>query len=471
MQRSDNSNKLIKYIVVLGDFVILNILFYIYTELDARYVGVGPLHRLDEAFLIVNMAMAISQTQFATHLHERLITSDKIMQRVFGLVACHALLSYVLYKPFVYGPPVGKFTLVFDIILFVVLLGVRLLERLALKRFRLMGRNKRFVLFVGSDPALLSIYTGLSKDPSMGYVIKGYVADEDIPDCPPELKRIGTIQDLQSRMEDKSNKPLGVIDELFCCFSSDDADLIRQIARFCDNHIIRFYFIQRSIDRLGMHLKVENLAGNFVFTNHEEPLSLLSNRIVKRTMDLAVAIPVCLCLLPLIPILALIIKIQSPGPIFFRQLRTGIGGQEFYCYKFRSMHVNKDADLVQATKDDPRKFAFGNFMRKTNIDELPQFFNVLTGQMSVVGPRPHMLHHTEVYSELIDKYMVRHYVKPGITGWAQVTGFRGETKELWQMQGRVERDIWYIENWTPWLDIRIIWLTFKQLFVHDEHAY
>ena len=178
-----------------------------------------------------------------------------------------------------------------------------------------------------------------------------------------------------------------------------------------------------------------------------------------------------ICLLPLIPILALVIRIQSPGPIFFRQLRTGINGKDFYCYKFRSMHVNKDADTLQATKNDPRKFAFGNFMRKSNIDELPQFFNVLMGQMSVVGPRPHMLHHTEVYRELIDKYMVRHYVKPGITGWAQVTGFRGETKELWQMEGRIERDIWYIENWSPWLDIRIIWLTTKQIFIHDEHAY
>ena len=164
-------------------------------------------------------------------------------------------------------------------------------------------------------------------------------------------------------------------------------------------------------------------------------------------------------------------KIQSPGPLFFKQLRTGLDGKDFEMLKFRSMHVNADADKVQATENDPRKYPFGNFMRKANIDEFPQFWNVLKGDMSIVGPRPHMLAHTEQYSALIDKYMVRHFVKPGVTGWAQVTGFRGETKELWQMEGRVKRDIWYMEHWSIWLDIRIIWLTVKTIFVHDEHAY
>ena len=141
------------------------------------------------------------------------------------------------------------------------------------------------------------------------------------------------------------------------------------------------------------------------------------------------------------------------------------------CYKFRSMHTNVEADKLQATEDDPRKFPFGNFMRKYNIDELPQFWNALKGNMSIVGPRPHMLLHTEMYSQQIGSYMVRHFVKPGITGWAQVTGFRGETKELWQMEERVKRDIWYIENWSIWLDLRIIWMTLKSLFIHDKHAY
>ena len=152
-------------------------------------------------------------------------------------------------------------------------------------------------------------------------------------------------------------------------------------------------------------------------------------------------------------------------------MMTGTSPRDIDCYKFRSMHVNSDADRLQATEDDPRKFPFGDFMRKTNIDELPQLWNVLIGDMSIVGPRPHMLAHTEQYDKLIQKYMVRHFVKPGVTGWAQVTGFRGETRELWQMEGRVERDIWYIQYWSLRLDLRIIWLTVKTIFKRDKKAY
>lgn len=206
-------------------------------------------------------------------------------------------------------------------------------------------------------------------------------------------------------------------------------------------------------------------------TNHEEPLLDPTNKMIKRTFDICFSLVVCILMLPFVPIIALIIKIQSPGPIIFKQKRTGLHGRTFNCYKFRSMHVNKNADMEQATKNDPRKFPFGNFMRKTNIDELPQFFNVLKGDMSIVGPRPHMLHHTDIYSKLIGKYMVRHFSKPGITGLAQVTGYRGETKELWQMEERVKRDIWYIENWSFWLDVKIILMTIKSIFVHDSNAY
>lgn len=173
----------------------------------------------------------------------------------------------------------------------------------------------------------------------------------------------------------------------------------------------------------------------------------------------------------ILPFVCLMIKRQSPGPLFFRQLRTGLNGKPFLIYKFRSMHVNQEADSRQASKIDGRIFAFGLFLRKTSLDELPQSWNVLKGEMSIVGPRPHMIAHTEMYSKLVDNYMMRHLVKPGITGWAQCMGFRGETKELWQMEERVKRDIWYIEHWTIWLDFRIIWLTVKNVFVKNQNAY
>ena len=241
--------------------------------------------------------------------------------------------------------------------------------------------------------------------------------------------------------------------------------------RYCDANVIRFFYLPRMFGTYRLRLKPEYMGDTLLYTNHTEPLSFMGNRLIKRTFDLVVSAFACLCLLPFIPIVALIIKMQSPGSVFFIQERTGFEGHPFKCYKFRSMYTNANANTEQATKDDPRKFPFGNLMRRTNIDELPQFWNVLKGDMSIVGPRPHMLHHTEVYSGLIDKYMVRHFCKPGITGLAQVTGYRGETKELWQMQKRVELDIWYIEHWSFMLDLMIILKTAYSIIVPDKHAY
>lgn len=206
-----------------------------------------------------------------------------------------------------------------------------------------------------------------------------------------------------------------------------------------------------------------------ILSARDEPLQDIWNRAVKRTFDIIVSGIFLLTIFPVVYlIVGLIIKRQSPGPIIFKQKRNGLDGSEFYCLKFRSMHVNSDADKVQATENDPRKFKFGDFMRRTNIDELPQFINVFFGSMSIVGPRPHMLLHTQEYSKLISNYMVRHWVKPGITGWAQSHGFRGETKTLEQMEERVKADIWYVENWTFFLDLRIIWRTAMNMIQRNE---
>ncbi len=204
----------------------------------------------------------------------------------------------------------------------------------------------------------------------------------------------------------------------------------------------------------------------------QEPLCKPVNKLLKRSFDVLFALVVLLIFFPFIyVVVAIAIKLSSPGPVFFKQLRTGLNGRDFYCYKFRSMRVNAASDLLQARKNDPRKTRVGDFLRKTNIDEIPQFINVLMGDMSVVGPRPHMLKHTEDYSELIDNYMDRHQVKPGITGLAQVRGFRGETKELHQMAGRVRLDVWYIQNWKPGLDLKIIYRTVRNFLDGEKLAY
>lgn len=172
----------------------------------------------------------------------------------------------------------------------------------------------------------------------------------------------------------------------------------------------------------------------------------------------------------LIPV-AVAVKLSSPGPVFFRQKRTGYRGREFQCFKFRTMRLNSDSDSLQATEKDPRKTKVGNFLRHSSIDELPQIWNVFIGDMSLVGPRPHMLSHTEEYSRLIDKYMVRHMVKPGITGWAQVNGYRGPTHELWQMEKRVKYDVWYIEHWSMLLDLKIMVRTVINALKGESNAF
>ena len=209
-----------------------------------------------------------------------------------------------------------------------------------------------------------------------------------------------------------------------------------------------------------------------LMTIRREPLQAEYNRVLKRVFDIFFSLAILLTIFPILYIVVgILIKLSSPGPILFTQKRTGLYGQDFMCYKFRTMKVNEDTDLLQAVKNDPRKTKIGDFLRRTNLDEFPQFINVLLGNMSVVGPRPHMLKHTNQYSVLIDKYMVRHLVKPGVTGWAQVTGYRGETKTLEQMEGRVKRDVWYIENWTFFLDIKIIVVTVLNMFKGEKNAY
>ena len=200
------------------------------------------------------------------------------------------------------------------------------------------------------------------------------------------------------------------------------------------------------------------------------PLKSLLNRIVKRSFDLAVS-SVFLCFYPLVYLpVAAAIKLSSRGPVYFKQERTGYHGRTFKCLKFRTMRSSIDADTRQATAGDPRVTRIGAFLRRTSIDELPQFVNVWRGDMSIVGPRPHMLKHTDDYSKLIDRYMARHAVKPGITGWAQVNGWRGPTDELWKMERRVEADVWYIEHWSLLLDMKIMFRTVLNAMRGESNA-
>ncbi|WP_113651847.1 exopolysaccharide biosynthesis polyprenyl glycosylphosphotransferase [Pedobacter namyangjuensis] len=209
-----------------------------------------------------------------------------------------------------------------------------------------------------------------------------------------------------------------------------------------------------------------------ILVARNEPLDLVWNRLIKRSFDIVFSLCVIVFLLSwLLPILMIAIMIESKGAPIFTQARSGRNNKSFLCFKLRSMRLNADSNKQQATKNDPRITKIGSFMRKTSLDELPQFFNVLMGNMSVVGPRPHMLKHTEEYRKIISQYMVRHYLKPGITGWAQINGHRGETKIHQQMLDRVEHDVWYMENWSLSKDVEIILKTVTNALKGEDNAY
>jgi len=204
----------------------------------------------------------------------------------------------------------------------------------------------------------------------------------------------------------------------------------------------------------------------------KEPLEKKSNRVKKRLFDIFFSLGVILFIFTwLFPILAILVKLSSKGPVFYKQRRLGRDNKDFVCWKFRSMRTDNDTVFKQATKNDPRITKIGAIMRKTNLDEMPQFINVLMGQMSVVGPRPHPLKLNDQYRDIVDKYMVRHFCLPGITGWAQVNGFRGETQTPDVMEQRIKLDVHYIENWSFWLDVRIVIKTVTNMFGKEENAY
>lgn len=261
------------------------------------------------------------------------------------------------------------------------------------------------------------------------------------------------------------------VNEIFSTVAPDGNEQIYELMQKADQACIRFKLVPNFnvFTRLPVH--VDYFGSLPVLSLRKEPLDDIANRIRKRIYDFVVSSLVTIFILSwMIPLVGLLIWIESRGPIFFVQVRTGKDNRPFRCIKFRSMKMNKESNTLQAKKGDRRITRIGKFLRKTSLDEFPQFLNVFVGSMSVVGPRPHMLKHTDDYSRVINKYMVRQFAKPGITGWAQINGFRGETKSVWDMEKRVECDIWYLENWSLWLDTRIIFMTAYRIFAGDINA-
>lgn len=350
--------------------------------------------------------------------------------------------------------------------------AVHILSTLHLRHLRRRGHDSIPVIFVGADHNNCAIYTDMKLGVGVnGYVFHGMFSSMYADKIPKGLPYLGKIKDALPYLEAHKQ----TVKEVYCSLSPgrpEELAVIKPIIHLCETNFIKFVYVP-NMDGYPRHrMKLSKVGRTVVVQLHDEPLDNPIVRTLKRTFDIVVSgLFVVLAFWWIYIVVGIIIKATSPGPVFFKQQRTGYNGTSFDCLKFRSMRVCADADLKQATADDPRKTPFGNFIRKTSIDELPQFLNVLKGDMSVIGPRPHMTHHTEIYSELISDYMVRHLVKPGITGWAQINGCRGETKTVEEMENRVEHDIWYIEHWSLALDIEIFFRTVWQVVTGDKQAY
>jgi putative colanic acid biosynthesis UDP-glucose lipid carrier transferase len=328
-----------------------------------------------------------------------------------------------------------------------------------LRKYRtLTGGNFRKVVLLGSPKRVAQLGSFFEDNPDYGYkLIKTFSTETDKKD---------TIEACYQFVKQEK------IDEVYCSLFDLTNPQVNELIDFADNNLKILKFLPDNKEFFARNLKLDYYGYIPILSLRSIPLDDVINQTIKRTFDVVFSLIIIVFILSwLIPILAFFIKSESKGPIFFTQMRNGLNYMEFNCYKFRSMRLNNIADLEQVSKNDPRITKIGRFMRKTSIDELPQFFNVFLGEMSVVGPRPHMVSHTEMYALKVDKFMVRHFIKPGITGLAQTNGFRGEVENDQDIIYRVKYDIFYMENWSLLLDLKIVFMTLINAVSGEEKAY
>mgnify|MGYP001128254012 CR=1 FL=1 len=387
--------------------------------------------------------------------------NTRIIQVLTLLLKQTILFSIVLYAfiGFFKQPIISKINLGdYLLFIFLVLTSFKFLTFFLLNKYRSVLRgNIRLVVVIGKNEKTRQLINIFNKRLDFGYkfMMQFSVKEEDF-----------SLSKCFDYIIDND------IDEIYFSVSELSNKQINELINFADNNLRELKFIPDNKEIFSKKLKYEYYDYIPVLSLRDIPLKEPINKFVKRVFDILFSLFIIVFILSwLTLLLAILIKLESRGPVFFKQSRNGFNYKEFDCYKFRSMMPNKNAHLHQATKGDSRVTKVGAFIRKTSIDELPQFFNVLFGDMSVVGPRPHMVSHTNMYARKIDKFMVRHFVKPGITGLAQVSGFRGEIETDKDIINRVKYDIFYIENWSLLLDIKIIVQTFLNALRGEKKAY
>ncbi len=449
----------LRWIFSSVDFLILNIVYLIICFFTPEVEGFFN----RKVWLMANISFVAVSYFFSDIHYRRVVYADHVFLQVIKAVALHAVLFLSLEFFFIELEKTSWITLTkFYGMFFVCLSAWWIVSRKVLKIYRTSGHNYKRVIVIGGGTVGVRLIQELQADMGYGYRIIG-VFDNDRKTGVKNYK--GGLDKVASFCKEN------LVDEMYCAIPDTDDEWVATLVNIADNTAVDFYYVPQFGRRVTRRFELLSIGKVPVMSIRSNPLSNPFNALLKRLFDLIVS-TVMLILSPIVLIPVLIgTKLSSPGPVFFKQKRTGLRGEEFYCYKFRTMRVNKDSDTLQATKNDPRKTKFGNFLRKTSIDELPQFFNVWRGDMSIVGPRPHMVTHTQAYRALIDKYMLRHTIKPGITGWAQVNGFRGPTDKLWKMEKRIEHDVWYAENWNFMLDMKIIFLTVFNALKGEKNAF
>lgn len=461
MKSRGRYGQFIRWLVAIVDFVLLN-LSYLATLLISHSDTQGTFCSR-ESWLLCNVAFLIVTYIFSNIHNKRVVYADQVLLQVIKSVGVHAMLFFTLLA--FLSINIEWTTMGIFYAFFLVLLSIWwILSRKILKWYRTRGFNYRRIIVIGGGTVGVRLMNELQSDQGYGYRIVGFFDDNTRSRTTREYK--GKLNDVEDFV--KNN----YVDEMYCTVPDNDEDnIVSRMINIAENNAIDFYYVPQFSRTITRRFELDPIGNVPVLAIRPYPMSNVVNRTLKRSLDILLSsIALILSPIVLIPV-AIAIKLSSPGPVFFTQMRTGYRGKEFKCYKFRTMRVNSNQDTEQATLNDPRKTRVGNFLRKTSIDEMPQIYNVWRGEMSLVGPRPHMVKHTEDYSALIDKYMVRHTIKPGITGWAQVNGFRGETDQLWKMEKRVEFDVWYAENWNLMLDFKIMFLTIANIFRGDKNAY
>ena len=437
-------------IYLLVDLLILNgcfVVFHLY-RLDA-FPNVFPEHLM--YFLHFNVSWILAYYMFSgksTFLKKGF--SNRIF-RITKKLLIYIVIAFMTSLPFFVEYSAHHFFVEFVAFFYLTTIWAYFLIYKYLKHKRKKGLNTIRAVIISTGEKASHLRRVLENNPALGYKFLGFIVrdgeeiDQDV---------LGTMQNLEELICKYQ------INMVFSIPGKDDLTYNQLLISKCDKYGLRLRFVMDHNHPFKLQQNFATDSEIELLNPHKTPRDYVGARIQKRVFDIIFSS--CFILFVFswcLPIVALIIKFNSKGPVFFRQKRTGFNNKIFSCLKFRTMRPNYLSDIKQATVNDNRVTSVGQFLRSSHIDEFPQIINVFLGQMSVIGPRPHMLKHTEQYSELIKLYLIRHYVKPGITGWAQINGYVGETDELWKMEKRVEYDMFYVDNWSLLWDFKIIWRT------------